>query len=279
MNFLITGANGFLGREILNSFLNTKYNLILTNRQILDVSSESQVNSYFEQNKIDVVIHTAIKGGMRNRRDTFGDFTNNVTMFNNLLNNSNKFKLMINFGSGAEFDRKRNVVSVNGIQSKESSPLGLYGKAKNVIAQHIREFDSNIVNMRLFGCFGHYSKKDRFIKSVINNIKNGDSIIIDKNKKMDFFWAQDVCRVIEYYVENFFHQNLPIDINLCYKEKKSLKEIADKICNLMNCENNVIIKEDGMSPEYTGCSKSLSKLDIKLSGFDIGLQRVIEEKR
>ena len=60
MKFLITGTNGFLGQEICNSLLNDKYNLISTNRHTLDVSSEAQVNSYFKQNKIDIVIHLSL---------------------------------------------------------------------------------------------------------------------------------------------------------------------------------------------------------------------------
>ena len=81
MRILVTGCNSFLGQEISNSFLAEKHDLILADRKVLDVSSELAVDSFFVNNQIDIVIHTAIKGGRRNHTDTFADFTNNIKMF------------------------------------------------------------------------------------------------------------------------------------------------------------------------------------------------------
>ena len=110
MNILVTGANSFLGKEFASYFRDKKqYNLILTDRKTLDVSNREQVIEYFNGNNIDIVLHTAIKGGSRGHEDTYEDFVQNITMFNNLLSIRGRIKKIINFGSGASFDRERNI--------------------------------------------------------------------------------------------------------------------------------------------------------------------------
>jgi len=276
MNILITGCKSFLAKEISEYFDGKKHTLILTDRTVLDVSDSDAVNEYFKKNDIDFVIHTAINGGRRNSKDTTIDYVNNLNMFGNLLKNNDKYKLMFNFGSGAEFNRALGVINAKGPHYYDFVPLDFYGAAKNIIARQIQELNSNIINMRLFGCFGKYEKEDRFIKSAVNNLKNKKPITIYQDKRMDFFSAHDVCRVIEYYIENFSRPYLPRDINLCYEKKNTLKDIANKICNLMNVKNSVIINQNEMAPEYTGCFKNLSQLDIELAGFDSSLKRMIE---
>ena len=192
------------------------------------------------------------------------------------LRNNHKYSLLLNFGSGAEFDRKNGVVETKGIHRGDYVPGDFYGAAKNVIARQIQELDDNVINMRLFGCFGKYETDQRFIKNSINNINKGKPLEIHQNKKMDFISAEDTCRVIDYYIKNHKYIKLPTDINLCYGKKNMLIDVANQICNLMNVEKNVIIKQEDTAPEYTGCAEKLEKLNIKLDGFDIGLQRMIE---
>ena len=81
---------------------NSDYKIYSTCRQSLDVTSKQQVDAFFKEHHIDVVVHTAIKGGRRTRTDTFQDFMDNLNMFANLQAHSDKFKFMISFGSGAE---------------------------------------------------------------------------------------------------------------------------------------------------------------------------------
>jgi len=273
LRILVTGCNSFLGQEISNSFLSKKYELILADRKVLDVSREWEVDSFFINNQIDVVIHTAIKGGRRNCEDTFSDFANNIKMFNNLMNNSDRFELMFNFGSGAEFNRQLGVK-----EGSESNfvPRDFYGLAKNLITKEIKRHNSNIVNLRLFGCFGIFEEEDRFIKNSAKNLLANRAVLIHKDKKMDFVSAEDVCKVIEFYIENFSQGALPIDLNLCYEQKHTLKNIADEICRLMNLKNNVIIAESGMAPEYTGCAKKIKQVGVIMDGLESGLRRMIK---
>ena len=58
MNILITGGNGFIATNIYKT-IKEDHNVYLTNRQTLDVLDKNQVGKFFDDNKIDIVIHTA----------------------------------------------------------------------------------------------------------------------------------------------------------------------------------------------------------------------------
>ena len=65
MNILVTGCNGFLAKELISYFSN-KHNIIKTDRKTLDPTNYDNVKWFFDLYAVDVIIHTAIKGGKRN---------------------------------------------------------------------------------------------------------------------------------------------------------------------------------------------------------------------
>jgi hypothetical protein len=70
---------------------------------------------------------------------------------------------------------------------------------------------------------------------------------------------------------------LPKDLNLCYNDKRDLKEIASSIFNFMNEKPNIKILKDGYSSQYTGSSKRLDSLNLELVGFENSLKNTIEQ--
>ena len=185
MNLLITGCNGFIAREISRNFKDKKYNLFLTNRSNLDIANSSQVDDFFKKNKIDYVIHTAIVGGRKEHSDGVNDLFENLVMYNNLANNSHRFKLMINLGSGAEFDRSLNIEEEfeNTIFSR--TPKDYYGLSKNLITRQIHQRE-NIFNLRLFGCFGALEGSQRLIHAAFRSSLKNTPSMVHQNKLMDF---------------------------------------------------------------------------------------------
>lgn len=267
-NILITGGNSFLAREFVNFF--TDYNLIVTDRNTLDVTNSRQVNNFFINNKIDYVFHTAIKGGSRLREDTFQDFVDNLVMYNNLSNNSDKFKLMFNFGSGAEFGRDRDIESFEEEQILEKIPNDFYGGSKNLISRNIIS-KKNIINIRLFGCFGVFENDTRFIKSTILNCLRNQDIII-KNKKMDFFFVEDLVVLIKAFLSSNVAYN---DINAVYKEKKDLFYIAEYIKDFTNSNSRIIISTKNKN--YTGSSKKIDTLNLNFLGLENSIKKIVEQ--
>ena len=272
MNILITGGNGFIARNIYKKIKDI-HNVILTNRETLDVLDREKVDIFFQQNDIDIVVHTAVSGGSRTRKDDTCILINNLIMFDNIVQNRHKFGSLIHFGSGAEFDRKTDIVSAK--EDDESCPSDYYGLSKKIIKEEMHKLE-NFYNLRIFGCFGEDELETRFIKSAIRRVKEGKKIKIHQNRYMDFFYIDDLCKVVDYYIEKINKKTLPKDMNLCYNSCKSLLDIANKI-NSMADKNisNVVIKEEGYHTEYTGNSDRLSSLGLDLLGLDEGIKRCI----
>ena len=279
MKILITGCNGFLGREFSEYF--SKHELFLANRQNLDLSSGDTVDNFFNNNEVDMVLHTAIEGGRRTQIDTYDTMCKNLIMFGNIIKHVDKFKLMINFGSGAEFDRRRDISLLCEQDISDSWPIDYYGLSKRVITSEIYKND-NVFNMRLFGCFGPHEAANRFIKSSLNRLLSGEKILIHQNKYMDFFFVEDLCRVIDYYSKQDTN-HLYKDLNMCYTKKQSLQDIANIICEVaeVNPSKNIQIQNVNNSGilSYTGDGTRLRSLKIDLVGSQGGIRKVYERIR
>jgi len=276
MKYLITGANGFLAKELKEYFagLESKVELILTNRSTLDPTNFKQVENFFSNNQVDVVIHTAVKGGKRGRQDTEQDYNDNIAMFDNLSSFSDRFQIMFNFGSGAEFDRGQQIYRIKEKEIHQRRPKDFYGMSKNTITKKILDIDKNIFNIRLFGCFGSYEEEQRLIKATHNKVLNGQNPVIHQDKEMDFIYSKDVGRLISHIINNHDSSNIPKDINACYNQKYKISDIIQEYKNLTNGSFDVIIEEEnGLG--YSGCSARIDSLNIKTIGLRKGIKECL----
>ena len=275
-SILITGAAGFLGKSVSQYFIDKGYKVYPLARQDLDISDQKQVEDWFSNNKIDVVIHTATKGGRRNEYDSYENFVTNLKMFNNLIGQKSKFSLMINFGSGAEFDRRNNINNFKESQVFDYLPEDFYGLSKNMITRKIIKHNTNVYSFRLFGCFGEHEKDDRLLKILHSGVKNQKKVDIEAQKRMDFFYDIDVCRAIEFYIHNHEVDKLPKDVNLVYSQKRNLKEISTLLEKTMNQSNKNLTLNNFETKHYTGnwelCSKTFPS-DLFV-GFEIGVKNI-----
>jgi len=267
MRILVTGAHGFLGREFIEHYSKTEHDTIAAPRQVLDLTSREAVDKFFENNNIDIILHTAVKG-----EDSFDDFTANINMFKNLKSHSKEYKLMFSFGSGAAFDRFSDVREAKEEEIYANFPQDYYGLAKNIIAREINRHNDNIINLRLFGCFGKYEKETRFVKNSLQKIKERAPIIITQDRNIDFFYVKDLLRVIDHFIENGCAGL--VDLNMCYDAKHSLKTLAHEINVLTGSSMDAIIMNENLAPCYTGNAQKLKKLNLELEGLGVGLREM-----
>lgn len=183
MNILITGSNGFLGQN-LKKLKNYGHNIFELNRSKCNLLNPEEVNSFFDNNKTkyDLVLHAAVEGGRRTKKDEDHIVYNNLLMLYNLLANQNYYQCIVSFGSGAELDRRYdiNALSIN------RYPIDPYGLSKSLIDK-LGATEEKLCNLRIYNCFGDYEQPDRMIRSSINKYINNEPIVIHQNSKIDFF--------------------------------------------------------------------------------------------
>lgn len=275
MNILVTGANGFLGSSIINLLSNHgDFVFFKGTRDTINLYSYNSIEEYIDHNKIEAVIHCAIAGGSRLKRDGVDEFYQNLLMYENLIKFNNRYKVFINFASGAEYDRRYNITDVNEYNLFDNVPVDYYGLSKNVISKLSVHY-SGSVSLRIFGCFYHNELPTRFIRNSLTHYSNGLPMVIHQDRYMDFIYLEDLISVVEYFLREDVLTFK--DINMSYLKKYKLSDIANIINNLTSKKVEIIINDDINGLDYTGNGKFLNSLNIKMIGLEGGIERCYEK--
>lgn len=246
---LLTGGSGFIGKNILESFLFDKYSITAPSSKELDLSNEKSVNNFFSDKNFDIIIHSACKPGHRNAKDISKIYCSNTIMFFYLIKHSAKFERMINIGSGAIYDGKNYIPKMKEDYFGKNIPQDEHGFCKHELGKYI-ENSENIVDLRVFGVFGKYEDYSiRFISNAICKAIFDLPITIKQNRKFDYIYVDDLMRILEYFIEN---KPVHKAYNITPDNSIELFELAQKIVKISGKNLPVIIKENEMGLEYSG---------------------------
>jgi nucleoside-diphosphate-sugar epimerase len=249
----ITGGNGFIGRNLVES-LREKYNVLAPTHKKLDLLSQEEVAEFFNKYQPDYVIHCANVGGNRKHPSDIHSMEQNLHMFFNITQNVDKVDRIIYFGSGAEYRKTRDIHKVKETEFGKHIPVDYYGFSKYIMAKSARTSDK-IVNLRLFGVFGKYEDYEyKFISnSIIKNLL-GFPIRIRQNVCFDWIYINDLMKIAPKFLERgYFRQ----DYNITPKKSVDLVTIAKLINKFADKSTPIIIDSPGMNYEYTGDNNRL----------------------
>lgn|SRR5574344_222914 len=260
MQILLTGSGGFIGKN-LKSYLQDKYDLLTPRSFELDLIDENAVKDYFSEHNIDFIIHCGSTGGARGIEDRDTTIEDNLAMVDNILKYKKADCKVILFGSGAMYDKSRNIHKISEDEIGKVIPQDLYGKSKMLIAQKIKD-RKDVLCLNIFACYGYGEKENRFPSYAINQALRGEDIIINRNVIFDYLFVEDMQRIIEYFVSNEFKHNI---INITPTKSISLLEIANIVKDISgkNIQIKVVAKDIGN--EYTGDN---SRLLSEIKGFE-----------
>ena len=234
-------------------------------RQELNILNCCEINNYLNNKDFDVLIHTAISGGRRTKEEN-GDVThNNLLMLENLLHFSDKFKMIINFDSGAIYDRATDILNRKE-EELWSVPVDYYGFSKYIIYKRSLQYN-NIYNFRIFNIFHANEEPDRFIKACFLSKQDDRPFNIFEDKYFDFVYEDDFIKIVKYYIDNCSKQEaLEKTLNICYNEKFKLSDIA-KLIMKNDRENLIQIMNTEIKKNYSGDGSKLNKLGLPLVGL------------
>jgi GDP-L-fucose synthase len=280
---LITGGQGYIARNLRPLFENGEYEVVAPARTEMDLLNKEMTLEYFLKEKPDILIHAAARGGKRTKQDDWDTvFMENTKMWDTIeqigLHSDVRLDKIFVFGSGAEFDRRLPIEEICENQVKSRYPSDPYGLSKNLITRRALESFTMTYVLRLFGCFNWDDDPTRFIKASILNLKRGLPIDIHQEKMMDYFYLDDIYTVIDYIIQ---HKHCPRDINLVYKDKMSLLNIASLIHKHMGkFEPTIKLGEMDIGNPYTGNGYFIRRMEMldenfKLIGLEEGIRRTV----
>ena len=252
MRILITGANGYVGKSLYNA-LKDKYDITAITRNSFDLTDSIAMSKFFQSRyPFDIVLHCAVAGATNPRDENWDVADSNLIMYYNLLKFKQYYSKLIHFGSGAE----------------TYLPSTPYGYSKKVIAKSILNQD-NFYNIKIFGVFDENELDTRFIKANIKRYINKEPIKINEVKFMDFFYMQDLIKVVDYYINE---ENPPKEFDCVYSEKSyTLFGLACLINKLDDYEVEIAYG-DKIGDDYL--SKYRTPLPIELIGLEQGIKNV-----
>lgn len=249
MKILLTGGSGFIGRNIRESFLAEKYEIISPSSKELNLADEESVDAFFKNNSIDFVVHAAVKPSHRNAKDFSNLFYTNTRMFFNLERHKDEYQKMLVLGSGAIYDMRHYRPKMKEVEWTNHIPADEHGYCKYV-CEKVIEHSSNIFDLRIFGIFGKYEDYAiRFISNAICKTLFDLPITIKQNRKFDYLYVNDLMPILDWFIENNPQKK---SYNITPDCAISLYDLAIMVREISNSDVPILIKSEGLGLEYSG---------------------------
>ena len=263
---LITGATGFVGRNLVESLPKDK--LILFKR--------GDDPKRLTEARPDVIVHLAAE--LKDR----GKMANtNMALTVDLLKASKRFSLktFIYLGSSSEYGIKYKPMKENDI----SLPANFYGHTKLLATMFCREgarlYKKNIIILRPFSIYGKYEREERFIPKLIKACLTGEEFDLWEGSH-DWVNVKDVVRAIKF----FSKKELPGEIiNVGTGKMTSNEEVVrlvEKICKKKVKIRNRYPPKPEESPVWVADISKAKSLGWKPTiSLEKGLRRIISDLR
>lgn len=244
---LITGITGFLGSQIAQELNDNGFELIAIKRNSSDLSRCSEfsenvnwidLSDNWEEQIIDlkpqIIIHSAWEGVGAVDRDNWQVQMNNLQLTLKLLSIAKEVNVekFVGFGSQAEYGAFSGIIDEDYI----IDPKSAYGLSKYLCSQTIKVFcEQNNMDwywLRLFSFFGEKEASNWFIPTLIKNIsENKPMDMTPGEQRYAYMYIGDLAAIIIKLVNSSANSGV---YNLSSKQSVSLKEIVEKIINIIN---------------------------------------------
>tara|TARA_R110000765_G_scaffold426485_3_gene542293 strand:- start:368 stop:1300 length:933 start_codon:yes stop_codon:yes gene_type:complete len=220
-NILITGAEGFLGSNLIDFLMhNTNHKIfsISKNKIYADYPPERFVsikhnllNSFSDDLKIELkeinyIIHLAGSSDVeRSRQYPVESIKNNVIVTTNLLEfarvNTSKLKQFLFFSTAEVFGPSKNNKRFK--ESDAYTPHSPYAvtkaAAQEMCLSYFRTYDLPVAITHVMNTYGKSQAENKFIPKMTKMISNGEKVFLHANNgpsQRNYLHVQDICDAI-----------------------------------------------------------------------------------
>ncbi len=292
---LVTGGTGLIGRALQEIMPDAIY---LSSKDC-DLTRQHEVINLFFKNQFTHVVHLAatVSGIEDNMKRPYSHYTENVLMNTILLEQARKsvVKCFIGILSTCAYQDESEIYPLTEemiFNGKPPAPNFPYGIAKRAMAVQIeacnKEFGTNYQYMIPCNIYGRHDKynpdRSHYVGALIKKIfdakiSKSDNITLfgSGNPLRQFIYADDVAKVIKYFIDN----DITTSVNVANDEVYSIDKIARIALNACDAKDiNIIYDKDRPDGQFRkDCSnEKLKKLmpELKFTPLEEGIKKTYE---
>jgi len=278
MRVLITGANGMVGKNIVDRAPKI-IELLTPQKKELNLLLFDKVNSYLKETNPDMIIHAAgIVGGIQaNIANQVKFLVDNIEIGKNIIiaAKQNNIKKLLNVTSSCMYPRNaQNPLKEEAILTGELEPTNEGYAIAKIFSQRLCSYivseDTSFMYKTIIPC-NLYGKWDKFdennshmipavIKKVYNAKKNNTNVEIwgSGKARREFMYASDFAEFIWYGVNNF--NKMPFLMNVGLGKDYTINEYYNVISKVIGFNGKFInntSKPEGMKQKLVDISKQI----------------------
>ena len=215
MKYLVTGATGFVGANLVRKLVQQSNDVSIITRQTSnhwrisdiedriticysDLADRDSVFTLVGNCKPDIIFHVATYGGFPNQENRDIMIDSNLVGTMNLLDAAVKYDVgqFINTGSSSEYGSKNEPMKEDAV----CTPLNFYGLTKLAATNYCtmigQTLHYQVCTLRLFSPYGEFENSARLYPSIKNALLNGKRPKLSQpNSVRDFIPIEKVCEI------------------------------------------------------------------------------------
>lgn len=299
IKILITGANGFVGKELVKKILKKKkysLSIILRNKKKSEfplfrdknieitygsLDDQKFLKNFFKKKKIDTIIHCAWQGVSSEQRNKSIQ-NNNLRITKNIidsLKDISSVKTFISYGSQAEYGNQKKILK----ETSDTKPITKYGILKIKIYKKFQKFFEKkkirFIWLRIFTGYGTESNIAWLIPKTIINVLNNVKMKFTKGEQIyNFVYISDIADATMKILKNKKAYGI---YNLGGKKNYKIKKVISLIYKKMNTQYKPMFGQLSYRSDQTmNYRASISKIKKEVSwepkvSLPMGIKKII----